>query len=222
MNSGGAILRRQNTGGDLVNVYDVVAEFEKRVAEYAGAPYGVAVNSCTNALLLSMMYTHEFKHLISRTVYIPKHTYVGVAYAVLNAGYLIQFTDEEWEGAYQIHPYKIIDSARRFKKDMYVKSSLYCLSFHETKHLPIGDGGMILTDDKKAYDALRQMRFDGRTPGVSVFDDDFTLPAIHANMKPDVAARGLMLMAGVKDYNEDLPGEYPDLSQHHIFTELYR
>ena len=38
-------------------------------------------------------------------------------------------------------------------------------------------------------------------------------------MKPDVATRGLMLMAGVKDYYEDLPGEYPDLSGYEIFKE---
>ena len=32
-----------------MGVYDVVKDFEERVAEYAGANYGVAVNSCTNA-----------------------------------------------------------------------------------------------------------------------------------------------------------------------------
>ena len=221
MNSGGAILRRQNTGGDLVNVYDVVAEFEKRVAEYAGAPYGVAVNSCTNALLISMMY-RRITGYDYESVQVPRRTYVGVPYSVINAGYKVTFVDKLWRGEYELSPLDVVDAARRFRSGMYRAGSLYCLSFHETKILSIGDGGMILTDDKKAYDALRQMRFDGRTPGVSVFDDNFTLPAIHANMKPDVACRGLMLMAGVKDHNEDLPGEYPDLSQHPIFTEVYR
>ena len=199
--------------------YDVVDEFEKRVAEYAFAPYGVAVNSCTNALMLSMMYRRLQDPTVTNVVRIPKHTYVGVAYAVLNAGYMIEFDDRWWKGVYDIYPLNIRDSARRFTRGMYVPGSLYCLSFHETKVLPIGDGGMILTDDKAEYDALRQMRFDGRTPGLSVFDDDFTLPAHHCHMKPDVATRGLMLMAGVGDFNDDLPGEYPDLSQYKIFTE---
>ena len=207
-----------------MNVYDTVDAFEKKVAEYAGAKYGVAVNSCTNAIMLSAIYRKLTDIAISHNsdyVSMPKYTYVGVLYAIMNAGYKIEFTDDQWEGAYHISPLRIIDSARRFSKDMYIPGTLYCLSFHETKHLSVGDGGMILTDDKKAYDSLRQMRFDGRTPGFSVFDDDFTLPAHHCHMKPDVATRGLMLMAGMEDCNKDLPGDYPDLSQYKIFTEGY-
>jgi len=201
-----------------MNVYEVVDAFEKRVAEYAGAKYGVAVNSCTNAIMLSVKYSIMTEY--PETFLLPKHTYIGVPYAIMNGGGRVVFTDKVWTGSYYIGMC-VIDSARRFTKDMYVEGSLYCLSFHETKHLSIGDGGMILTDDKDAYDALRQMRFDGRTPGLSVFDDDFTLPAYHCHCKPDVATRGLMLMAGMKDYNEDLPGDYPDLSQYKIFSEGY-
>jgi len=206
-------------GGNVNNIYDIVDKFEKAVAEYAGAKYGVAANSCTNAIMLSVKYSIIF----NRKVSIPKYTYVGVPYAIINAGGICHFDNRKWTGAYDIivDGNKVIDSARRFYKGMYKKETLYCLSFHETKHLPIGDGGMILTDDKKAYDALRQMRFDGRTPGLSVFDDDFTLPAFHVHMKPDVATRGLMLMAKVKDCYEDLPGDYPDLSKYKIFTEGY-
>lgn len=201
-------------------VYDIVDEFENCVAEYAGAKYGVAVNSCTNAIMLSLVYRKRTEGIGAiQKIEIPKHTYVGIPYAVINSGFKIDFVDFDWRGAYNLAPLNVTDSARRFTKNMYKNYSLYCLSFHETKHLSIGDGGMILTDNKTAYEALRQMRFDGRTPGLSVFDDDFTLPAFHCHMKPDIATRGLMLMAGMKDYNEDLPGEYPDLSQHRIFTE---
>lgn len=231
-----------------MEAYDVVDEFEKRVAEYAGAPYGVAVNSCTNALLLSLVYKKQVKKKSWKSIFIPKHTYVGVAYSILNAGFLVEFDDMAWNGLYEFITYdicervkykkcfggygftreyqkvfertRIIDSARRFTRHMYLPGTLYCLSFHETKILPIGDGGMILTDSKEAYDALRQMRFDGRTPGLSVQEDNFTLPAYHCHMKPDVATRGLMLMKGVKRQNEDLPtDDYPDLSKFKIFTE---
>ena len=216
-----------------MNAYSMVDEFEKRVAEYSGAKYGVAVNSCTNAIMLSAAYLKILG--LYGSLGIPKHTYVGVPYALINAGCDIYFNDMEWQGSYIIDFIRgiddsgtynldipmIVDSARRFTKGMYFKDSLYCLSFHETKLLSIGDGGMILTDDKEAYDALRQMRFDGRTPGKSVFDDEFTLPGYHCHMKPDVATRGLMLMAGVKDYNKDLPETYPDLSKHKIFAEGY-
>ena len=219
------------------NVYDVVDLFEKKVAEYAGAKYGVSVNSCTNALMLSAIYRRLERG--TDTAILPSRTYVGVPYAFINAGYKVEFKEMEWKGIYGIltktwkiefgdqrgggygmGSYRdvdvnldIIDSARRFTKDMYIPNTLYCLSFHECKTLAIGDGGMVLTDDKKAYDALRQMRFDGRTPGKSVFDDEFTLPGYHCHMKPPIATAGLMLMAGVKDFNEDLPETYPDLSQ---------
>jgi len=199
--------------------YDVVEAFERRVAYYAGAPYAVAVNSCTNAIALLARLALDIG--AEGTAYIPKRTYVGVPYALKLAGARVVFEDTEWSGAYEIRMplplgndgIRIIDSARRFTSDMYECGTLMCLSFHETKVLPIGDGGMILTDDLVAYSRLRKMRFDGRTPGLSVFDDTFTEPwALHCHMKPDVATRGLMLMAGVKQYNQDLPEEYPDLS----------
>lgn len=201
-----------------MNVYDVVDEFEKRVAEYAGAPYGVAVNSCTNALMLSAMY--KYWQGYTDDVVLPKHTYVGVPYAFINAGFKIIFADIQWSGFYEIDPTAIVDSARRFTSGMFVEGTLWCVSFHETKILPIVDGGMILTDSKKAYDALRQMRFDGRTPGKSVFEDEFTLPAHHCHMKPQIATQGLMLMSGVKEHNRDLPGHYPDLSRMEYFRRF--
>lgn len=230
-----------NTALKIMHPYEIVDEFERRVAEYAGAKYGVSVNCCTNALLLSFAY--KFMNGMDKTILMPCHTYVGVPYAVLAAGGACEFCHTDWVGIYEFdtHPVlvedyaegsgfkklqikkyigtKIIDSARRFTKNMYIPGTLYCLSFHETKLLPIGDGGMILTDSEDANRELRKMRFDGRTPRLPIEADTFyyNYPAYHCHMKPDVAARGLMLMAGVKDHNDDLPGVYPDLSK--IFKE---
>jgi len=154
---------------------------------------------------------------------LPKHTYVGVAYSVLNAGGECVFYDSNWRGVYALGDHKVIDSARRFQKGMYfIKDSLYCLSFHWLKHLPIGRGGMILTDDIVAATILKRMRFDGRSAGVTPVDDNFNTPGYHCYMIPEDAARGLMLMSGVKDSYEDIPWDnYADLSQHKIFTEGY-
>ena len=119
----------------MSNPYKIVDEFEKTVAEYAGAKYGIAVDSCTNAIMLSVKYRimtgsdKEFR--------IPKYTYVGVPYSILNAGGKVRFIDYPWKGAYVID-HSIIDSARRFFKNMYVHNTLYCLSFHWYKHLPVG------------------------------------------------------------------------------------
>lgn len=202
----------------MIHPYDIVAELERVVAGYAGAPYAVAVDSCTNAILISLKY--DFMTFKGRTVGLPARTYVGVAYSVINAGGKPYFEDYEWSGAYRFRYSPIIDSARRFTRGMYRPGTLYCLSCHWGKHLKIGRGGFILTDDAEAARVLSIMRFDGRTAGVSPAQDNFTLPGHHCYMLPEEAARGLMLMSYMPDHNEDLPNDdYPDLRKYTIFTE---
>ena len=38
------------------NPYKIVQMFEEEIATYTGAPYAVAVNSCTNALFIIFKY----------------------------------------------------------------------------------------------------------------------------------------------------------------------
>lgn len=42
-----------------VNPYKIVSDFEQAIAEYAGSKYAVAVESCTAAIFLSLMYVHN-------------------------------------------------------------------------------------------------------------------------------------------------------------------
>jgi dTDP-4-amino-4,6-dideoxygalactose transaminase len=204
----------------MFNAYDIVSELEKRVADYAGAPYAVAVDSCTNAILLSLKYHFSFE--TPKTIGLPAFTYVGVAYAVLNSGGICQFVDSRWNGAYRLLGTMIIDSARRFRRDMYRNDSLYCLSCHWGKHLKIGRGGFILTDDENAYNTLKRMRYDGRRAGVAPKDDNFDVPGFHCYMLPEEAARGLRLMDYIPDDNPDLPwDDYVDLRQFPIFQRGY-
>jgi dTDP-4-amino-4,6-dideoxygalactose transaminase len=196
--------------------YDVVAALEERVAEYGGSKYAVAVDSCTNAILLALIYERMTSGY--KVVELPKYTYVGVAYAVRNAGLGIKFTDSMWQGAYKIGGTLVIDSARRFHRGMYEPGSLYCLSAHWGKHLKIGRGGFILTDNENVANTLRLMRFDGRTAGVPPRQDNFTVPGYHCYMLPEEAARGLMLMNYMPDDNPDIPwDDYADLSQFDVF-----
>ena len=197
----------------MENPYKVVEDFEEAVAEYAGAPYAVAVESCTSALLLAMKYYGV------NEVVLPNRTYVGVAHSVLHAGGKCLFKDYKWTGTYRLEPYPIIDSARRFKRNMYVPGMLYCVSFHWAKHIPIGRGGVILTDNKEAVEWLKRARLDGRREGVPAEDDTFDIPGYHCYMTPELAARGLMFMSINKDKDfEDLPEEgYADLSKFNIF-----
>src|SRR5512139_2982215 len=129
--------------GGVMNPFQIVDDFEAALCRYTGAPYAVAVNSCTNALLLSCLY------LQVDVVSIPKRTYVGVAQSILNAGGKVEFDNRQWRGAYSLDPYPIIDSARRFTSGMYL-GGFQCVSFHVAKHLGIDQGGAILHSDEAA------------------------------------------------------------------------
>lgn len=196
----------------LHNPYKIVKMFEEEVAYYTGAPYAVSVDSCTNALLLSCLYNKV------ETVTIPSKTYLSVPQSILNAGGTPQFEDLKWKGIYQLKPYSIYDSAKRFTSNMYIKGSMMCLSFHIKKHLKIGKGGMILLDDKDAYEWLKKMRYEGRSE-VMYHKDNIQLCGYNMYMTPEEATRGLMLMQNYPKHQEDLPElpEYKDLREFELF-----
>lgn len=165
---------------------NVIRQFEKTIAKHCGAPYGIAVESCTSALLLCCLY------LKVKEVTIPKKTYFSVPMSIIHAGGTVRYKDLDWRGSYQLEPYWIIDSAMRFKKDMYLQNTFCCLSFHYAKHIPIGRGGMILTDNKKAASWFRVMRNDGRRE-IPKEKDRVKLIGWNFYMTPEQAARGLSL-----------------------------
>lgn len=193
--------------------YDIVRSFEETIAEWAGSKYAVAVESGTAALFLSCLYRKV------KEVTIPKFTYPSVPASIINAGGKVRFSDKKWRGVYELAPYRIWDGALRFRKGMY-NGGLHCLSFHIKKHLPIGRGGMVLTDDWEAYKWLKLMRFDGRE---ELPLEDTTISVVGWNMylTPEQAARGLQLFELVKNRgNEDMDSEaqgYPDLSKYEVF-----
>lgn len=199
--------------------YDSIRSFEGCVAEYAGSTYAVAVDSCTNALFLCC------KYLKTGEVTIPSRNYCGVAAAILHAGGSIRFETLEWKGAYQLKPYSVIDSALRFQRGMYIKNMLYCLSFNSIKHLKIGKGGMILTDDVQACKWFKSARYLGRhenpcyNEGCNCTTGTIDMVGWNMTMTPDQASRGLILMHRMPDFNEDLNFAYPDLSTYEIFKK---
>lgn len=204
------------------NPYQVVYDFEERIAEWAGSKWAVAVESGTAAIFLSLMYMKKMLGKQSLgTITIPKNTYPSVPCSIIHAGGKVKFLNNDWIGIYNLDPYNIIDGALRFKKDMY-HGGLHCLSFHVKKLLPIGRGGMILTDDIKARAWLRRARFDGRNP-VPLKDDNLTMLGYNMYMEPAQAARGIQIFEMIR--NRDLPDlivedqGYPDLSQFDIYKK---
>ena len=193
--------------------FEVVDLFEREIAEYTGAPFAVATESCTSAILLSCAYHNV------RKVTIPSNTYVSVPNSIIHAGGSVEFDEREWRGIYQLEPYPIWDSAKRLTSNMYIEGSYMCLSFHAKKLLPIGRGGMILTDDSNAVEWLKKARHDGRTEGVPLKECQFDSLGWNCYMTPEQAARGLQLLSLYPKDKEDLPVEnYGDLSQYEIFN----
>jgi dTDP-4-amino-4,6-dideoxygalactose transaminase len=189
--------------------------FEETVADYCGSKYAVSTDNCTDAILLCCEY------LKVKEVTIPSKTYLSVPQSIMHAGGIVKFKDYRWQGIYQLEPYPIWDAAKRFTSNMYIPGSFMCLSFHIKKHLKIGKGGMILTDDEEAAAWFRKGRYEGRGE-VMYHEDNIIINGWNAYMTPEQAARGLMLMQNYPEHVEDLPEEpfYRDLREFDLFKNI--
>lgn len=201
---------------------EVVEIFESKIAAFGGSKFAVAVDSCTNALFLSLKYCNA-RHV---TIAIPARTYCSVPMTILNAGYYPLFLRSmEWFGTYILEPTNVIDGAGRFRKGMYVGGTLHCLSFQIKKRLPIGKGGMILTDSQKAYKWFKRASFEGRHLDVPYDQDQFSMAGWNMYMTPEDAARGILLfdqlIANKDQCWDDVVGSdnFTDLSKQKIFAE---
>jgi len=196
------------------NPYKIVKMFEEEIAEYTGAKYAVSVDSCTNALFLCCTYLNVDK------VTIPKRTYLSVPMSIIHAGGEVIFENLHWGGIYQLKPYPIYDSAKRLTSNMYIDNSFMCLSFHIKKQLPIGKGGMILTDNADAATWFKKARYEGRSEKFYK-DDNIDMLGWNMYMTPQEASVGLALMQNYPEHKEDLgeKGGYRDLTDFKVFKK---
>lgn len=215
----------------MKNPHDITKDFEKELSRYTGAPFVACVDNCSNALFLALYYEKNFNPFVRglKQIVLPANTYPAVPCEVKHAGFNVnwqEFKTKMLKGAYNLYPTKVWDSALSFTADMYKPNTFMCLSFTGAyKHLKLGKGGAILTDDEKAYKWFKKARFSGRSE-CSYHEDNFDAnPVIGWNfyMPHETAARGLMLMNqfynldGTKKHNEDIELPYPDLSQFKIY-----
>lgn len=204
---------------DFDDAREIVGRFEDRVAKYAGSKYAVTVDSCTNALFLCLMY-HKYTELDEHdTITIPKYTYISVPQSIIHAGFKVKFSDDRWVGAYRLWPYPIYDGSVQFTRDMYISGSYQCLSFQIKKVLPIGKGGMILTDDREAYKWFKKARFEGRDVDKPYDKDIIQFLGWNMYMTPEDAARGMLIMNKLPENNKNMAdwSNYPDLTNQKVF-----
>lgn len=198
------------------NPYQIVKMFEDEISSLTGAKHAVSVDSCTNAIFLIC------KYLNVKEVTIPCKTYLSVPQSIIHAGGEVVFDKSHkantWKGLYQLKPYPIYDSAKRLKKNMYIKDSYMAISFHIKKLLPISKGGMILTDDTKAFEWFKKARYEGRSEK-KYKEDDIEFLGWNMYMTPQQASHGLALLQNFNINSLDLDEEngYRDLTEFSVF-----
>ncbi len=164
--------------------FEVISEFEKEIANFFGSPYAVAVDCCTHGLELCLRYKNEKK------IRVPKHTYLSVPMLANKLNLELEWVDEEWKDFYYLTD-NIVDAAVLWKANSYIPNTYMSVSFQFKKHLSLGRGGMILFDDKDAYDTLKKMSYDGRSPELPWTQQNISMMGYHYYMTPEPAEMGL-------------------------------
>ena len=192
--------------------FELVERFEKEIASFFGAPYAVAVDCCTHAIELCLRY-QETKKLV-----IPKHTYISIPFLAKKLDIEFAWKEEEWVDFYYLNE-TIIDAAVLWKKNSYIPKTFMCLSFQYRKHLSLGRGGMILTDNEEASQDLRKMSYDGRTPDIPWREQNISSIGYHYYMTPETAALGLKkLPEAIKTKPRQWTvTDWPDLTNMRVF-----
>ena len=193
--------------------FDVVNQFENKIAAYFGAPYAVAVDCCTHGIELCL------RHQEVKSIAVPKQTYVSVPMLAKKLDIELKWKDEKWQDYYYVDDGKIIDAAVLWKKNSYVPGTMMCVSFQFRKHLSLGRGGIILLDDMSTAKELKKMSYDGRLPDIPWAEQDISTVGYHYYMTPETAELGLKkLPEAIKNKPRQWKlSDWPDLTQMSVF-----
>ena len=196
--------------------FEVISEFEREVAKFFGAPYAVAVDSCTHGIELCLRLTNTPK------INIPKRTYISVPFLADKLGIELEWRNEDWEDYYTLNydDKRIIDAAVLWKRGGYIPNTMMCISFQFQKHLSLGRGGIILCDNESDAKLLKKMSYDGRLPDIPWRNQNIDTIGYHYYMTPETAQMGLdKLDNAIKTKPRKwVVTDWPDLTQMKIFN----
>jgi dTDP-4-amino-4,6-dideoxygalactose transaminase len=192
-----------------------IKDFENKIAHWYGSPYAVAIDCCTHAIELCLRYKEVDKFTV------PPNTYPSIPNLAKKIGIEFEWKEEDWKDYYYLGGTNIIDAAVLWKENSYIPNSFMCLSFQFQKHLSLGRGGMILTDDKEAKDELKKMSYDGRLPDIPWTEQNISTMGYHYYMTPETAELGLKkLSEAIKTKPKEwVLEEWPDLRDMEIFSD---
>lgn len=193
--------------------FDVINKFENEVASFFGAPYAVAVDCCTHGIELCLR-RQKIKKIV-----VPKRTYISIPFLANKLNIDLEWKDENWKDYYYIGDTNIIDAAVLWRQGSYIKNTFMCLSFQFRKHLSLGRGGMILTDNKKAAEDLKCMSYDGRKEHTPWRTQNINKFGYHYYMTPETAQLGLEKLPAAKKTaaKQWTISDWPDLTKMEIF-----
>ena len=194
--------------------FNLVKKFENEVASFFGASYGISIDSCTHGIELCLRYTN------SKKITVPKRTYISVPLLSSKLNIDLEWKDENWVDYYYL-TYNVIDAAVLWKKNSYIPKTFMCISFQYQKHLSLGRGGIILTDDKQAAVDLKKMSYDGRLPDIPWREQNISSIGYHYYMTPETAKMGLNKLpkAIIDSPRQWVVTDWPDLTKMDIFKK---
>ena len=131
--------------------FDTVEKFENEIAKFCGSPYAIAVDCCTHGIELCLRH-QKVEHYT-----VPKRTYISIPYLAHKLNIDFDWKDENWQDYYYLGGTNVIDAAVLWEKNSYIPDTFMCVSFQYRKHLSLGRGGIILTDDKDSAIMLKKM-----------------------------------------------------------------
>ncbi len=109
--------------------FNVVTEFENKIAEFFGAPYAIAVDSCTHGIELALRYTDVDR------ITVPKRTYLSIPFLAEKLDINRTWKDEEWVDYYYLTD-RVVDAAVLWKPKSYIKNTFMGISFqYQIDHL---------------------------------------------------------------------------------------
>lgn len=194
--------------------FGVVAEFEMQIAKFFGAPYAVAVDSCTHGVELALRYT-QTDHIT-----VPKRTYLSIPFLADKLWIDRFWKDEEWTDYYYLTD-KVIDAAVLWKPNSYIPGTYMGISFQYQKHLSLSRGGIILCDDLDGAEQIKKMSYDGRLPNIPWREQNIQTVGYHYYMTPETAQLGLdkLQQAIETTPRQWVINDWPDLTQMDIFKK---
>jgi dTDP-4-amino-4,6-dideoxygalactose transaminase len=194
--------------------FQAVTEFENKLAQFFGSPYAIAIDCCTHGVELSLRYTK------AQVIEVPKHTYLSIPFLAHKLNIELKWKDDNWRDYYYLTD-TVIDAAVLWKKDSYIPGTYMNISFQYQKHLSLGRGGVILTDNKIAAEELKKMSYDGRLPNIPWREQNITSMGYHYYMTPETAQLGLSKLENAinSQPRQWVTEDWPDLTNMKIFKK---